>query len=131
MENIIDYLSPNNERNNFSFKKKFPFHKRCYEAERIKFKFPGRLPIICERANKTIPELDKRKYLVPSDLTLGQFMYVIRNRMNLPPEIGLYLFVGEQFAIPSNTSMISCVYDTHRDEDGFLYINYSGENTFG
>jgi len=131
MDNIINYLSPNNERNNFSFKKKFPFHKRCYEAERIKFKYPGRFPIICERAANTIPELDKKKYLVPSDLTLGQFMYVIRNRMKLSPEIGLYLFVGEHFTIPGNTTLISSVYDSHRDEDGFLYIHYSGENTFG
>ena len=115
MENIIDYLSPNNGMSNFSFKQKFPFDKRCYEAERVKFKFPDRLPIICQRANKTIPELGKKKYLVPSDLTLGQFMYVIRNRMNLSPEIGLYLFVGEQFTMPSNTALISCVYAAHRD----------------
>lgn len=23
------------------------------------------------------------------------------------------------------------IYDEHKDEDGFLYIAYSGENTFG
>lgn len=26
---------------------------------------------------------------------------------------------------------MSGVYDDHKDEDGFLYITYSGENTFG
>ncbi len=26
---------------------------------------------------------------------------------------------------------MSEVYDDHKDEDGFLYITYSGENTFG
>ena len=23
------------------------------------------------------------------------------------------------------------IYEEHKDEDGFLYISYSGENTFG
>eukprot|EP00983_Pelagomonas_calceolata_P054726 1143828-Pelagomonas_calceolata.AAC.2 len=28
-------------------------------------------------------------------------------------------------------ALMSSIYDDHRDEDGFLYIAYSGENTFG
>jgi GABA(A) receptor-associated protein len=27
--------------------------------------------------------------------------------------------------------MMATVYEDHKDEDGFLYITYSGENTFG
>jgi len=26
---------------------------------------------------------------------------------------------------------MSSIYEEHKDEDGFLYIAYSGENTFG
>jgi len=26
---------------------------------------------------------------------------------------------------------MSAIYDEHKDEDGFLYMTYSGENTFG
>jgi GABA(A) receptor-associated protein len=26
---------------------------------------------------------------------------------------------------------MSSIYEEHKDEDGFLYITYSGENTFG
>lgn len=26
---------------------------------------------------------------------------------------------------------MSDIYEDHKDEDGFLYITYSGENTFG
>ena len=31
--------------------------------------------VICEKADKSdIPDIDKKKYLVPADLTVGQFM---------------------------------------------------------
>jgi hypothetical protein len=28
-------------------------------------------------------------------------------------------------------ALMSSVYEDHKDDDGFLYITYSGENTFG
>jgi GABA(A) receptor-associated protein len=28
-------------------------------------------------------------------------------------------------------AMMSSIYEEHKDEDGFLYFTYSGENTFG
>ena len=30
-----------------------------------------------------------------------------------------------------NSSTMGAIYEEHKDEDGFLYIAYSGENTFG
>lgn len=30
-----------------------------------------------------------------------------------------------------SAALMSSIYDEHKDEDGFLYITYSGENTFG
>jgi hypothetical protein len=29
------------------------------------------------------------------------------------------------------SSTMGAIYEEHKDEDGFLYIAYSGENTFG
>ena len=83
MEKIFNSLYPNNESSTYSFKRKYPFDKRYAEAERIRRKYPDRIPIICERAGENIPDLDRKKYLVPSDLTMGQFVYVIRQRMKL------------------------------------------------
>lgn len=34
------------------------------------------------------------------------------------------------FFSPSG-SLMSAIYDERKDEDGFLYVTYSGENTFG
>jgi GABA(A) receptor-associated protein len=107
----------------------FP-EKRKSEAERIRAKYPDRVPVICEKADRSdIPDIDKKKYLVPADLTVGQFHYVIRKRIKLLPEKALFLFCSN--SIPPNAALMSTVYEEQKDEDGFLYIQYSGESTFG
>jgi GABA(A) receptor-associated protein len=74
-------------------------------------------------------DIDKKKYLVPSDLTCGQFLYVIRKRLKLPAEKAIFLFVDGK--IPSTSAMLNEIYEQHRDADGFLYMSYSDENVFG
>ena len=69
--------------------------KRVAEAKRIRAKYNDCIPVICERAHKTdVPDIDKKKYLVPADLTVGQFVYVIRKRIELPPEKAIFVFVN-------------------------------------
>lgn len=114
------------------FKSANTFESRFQESSRIVSKYPDRIPIICEKLhekNNDIPTIDKTKYLVPVDLTISQFLFVIRNRMKLPAEKGIFLFVGN--TIPPSSSMIANLYEIYKDPDGFLYINYSGENVFG
>ena len=114
------------------FKKEFTIQQRIDESSRIRSKYPDRVPIICEKldgGNNTIQEIDKKKYLVPYDLTCGQFAYVIRKRMKMQAEQAIYLFV--KGVIPSSSALINAVYNDYKDDDGFLYISYNGENTFG
>jgi len=33
--------------------------------------------------------------------------------------------------MPPTSCLIHDLYDKYKDDDGFLYISYSGENTFG
>ena len=40
-----------------------------------------------------MPEIDKNKYLVPADLTCGQFIYTIRKRLQMPAEKAIFLLV--------------------------------------
>ncbi|THW67096.1 light chain 3 [Aureobasidium pullulans] len=112
------------------FKDEHPFEKRKAEAERIRVKYTDRIPVICEKVEKSdIATIDKKKYLVPADLTVGQFVYVIRKRIKLSPEKAIFIFVDE--VLPPTAALMSSIYEEHKDEDGFLYITYSGENTFG
>ncbi|KAE9593073.1 hypothetical protein Lal_00028749 [Lupinus albus] len=113
-----------------SFKMEQPLERRQAEAARIREKYPDRIPVIVERAEKTdVPEIDKKKYLVPADLTVGQFVYVVRKRIKLSPEKAIFIFVKN--ILPPTAAMMSAIYEENKDEDGFLYMTYSGENTFG
>jgi GABA(A) receptor-associated protein len=117
---------------NSNFKSEHTFSQRQVESLKMLNKYADRIPIICERhpkANHDCPLIDKHKYLVPIDLTLSQFIYVIRKRMNISAEKALFLFIDGH--IPAMSSMVSNIYREYQDEDGFLYIHYNTENTFG
>lgn len=112
------------------FKDEHPFEIRRAEADRIRHKYGDRVPIICEKVDKSdIGTIDKKKYLVPHDLTVGQFVYVVRKRIKLEPEKALFVFVDD--VLPPTAALMSSIYEEHKDPDGFLYVTYSGENTFG
>lgn len=101
------------------FKDSNPLEKRKLEAERIRQKYPDRIPCLVEKNVKSdIASVDKNKYLVPSDLTMGQFVYVIRKRIKLAPEKAIFILVND--LMPPSSSLISQVYQEHKDEDGFL-----------
>jgi GABA(A) receptor-associated protein len=113
------------------FKKMKTFTERQTESKYILSKYTDRVPIICEKSYtaKNVPDIDKNKYLLPFDITVGQFMYVIRKRIVLSSEQALFIFING--TIPSNSELMSSIYEKYKDNDGFLYITYSSENTFG
>lgn len=130
-ENIINKIkNKKSEEYESKFRKNYNLEKRKSESSRIKLKYPKRIPIICEKnINCDVPNIDKNKYLVPVDLTVGQFLYVIRKRIKLDPEKALFLFINN--TIPATSQLLSQIYKDYQNEDGFLYIIYSSENTFG
>jgi GABA(A) receptor-associated protein len=73
--------------------------------------------------------MDKNKYLIHKDILISQLIFLIRKRIRLSHEESLYIFIND--TIPQTTKLISEIYSEHKDEDGFLYIVYSCENTFG
>ncbi|XP_014392285.1 PREDICTED: gamma-aminobutyric acid receptor-associated protein-like 2 [Myotis brandtii] len=103
---------------------------RCVESAKIRAKYPDRVPVIVEKVSGSqIVDIDKRKYLVPSDITVAQFMWIIRKRIQLPSEKAIFLFVDK--TVPQSSLTMGQLYEKEKDEDGFLYVAYSGENTFG
>lgn len=115
-----------------NFKNKRSFQQRIDESTRIMEKYPERIPLIVCRANtcKDVPDIDRHKYLVPRDLTMGQFMHVIRQRIKLEPHISIYLMING-CTMPATSQLMGVLYNENHDEDGFMYIIYTGESTFG
>uniref|UniRef100_F7GE54 Gamma-aminobutyric acid receptor-associated protein-like 2 n=1 Tax=Monodelphis domestica TaxID=13616 RepID=F7GE54_MONDO len=112
------------------FKEDHSLEHRCVESAKIRAKYPDRVPVIVEKVSGSqIVDIDKRKYLVPSDITVAQFMWIIRKRIQLPSEKAIFLFVDK--TVPQSSLTMGQLYEKEKDEDGFLYVAYSGENTFG
>lgn len=75
------------------------------------------------------PSRSLYRFLIPDNITVGQFLYILRKRVQLPPKTAMFLFVNG--SVPPTGMMFSNLYENKKDDDGFLYIVYSGENTFG
>ncbi|CAJ1348935.1 unnamed protein product [Effrenium voratum] len=123
-----------------SLKESVPFDRRKAEAERILSKYPDRVPVICEKAPRTnLPEIEKKKFLVPGSMLCGEFKYIVQkhiqqaaNGNGLFADQVIYLFStnGRNNAMKTG-ALMSEIYDSHKADDGFLYIAYSAENTLG
>lgn len=111
--------------NEDSYKLMKTIQERKDESSRVIAKYMDRIPVIVEKISRNDLGIDKKKFLVPSDFTIGQFIYVIRQRMKLSPEKGMFMFVKN--TLPHVSMSIDEVYKSYHDEDGFLYFNYSTE----
>ena len=113
-----------------NFKNKNSFEKRYEESLKVIEKYPDRIPIIVQKDNKSdIQDIDKYKYLVPKNMSISQFSFIIRKRIKLDPSQAIFITINN--TLPSSYQTLSEIYDGNKDEDGFLYIFYTGENTFG
>ena len=116
------------------FKKKYNFETRLAESQRIRKNYPDRIPVVIQRAQcsaSDVEDLKKHKYLVPNTTTMSQLMAIIRKRVpHLSSDKSLFLFVNET-TMPPSTAPLLTVDDDHKDKDGFLYVYYAGESTFG
>jgi GABA(A) receptor-associated protein len=105
--------------------------ERVKKSQLILEKYPDRVPLIIQpsKNDRDNYPIDKSKYITPRDLTLLQLQQIIRRRIRFPAEKALFMFINNK--IYPITSIIGQVYDSNKDSDGFLYITYCQENTFG
>ena len=114
----------------WKFKDEKPFERRKEESERIRNKFPDRVPIILEKGNYSLTnlgDLEQKKFLVPNDITIGQFSFLIRKRLKIKNDEYLFILIDKIQSPPESFSTMGELYKKYADEDKFLYLIYTGE----
>ncbi|XP_039047040.1 autophagy-related protein 8i-like [Hibiscus syriacus] len=85
--------------------------------------------LMIERYSRTnLPDIEKNKFLVPRDMSVGQFIHILTRRLQLSPGKALFVFVNN--TLPQTASLMGSVYNSFKNEDGFLYMCYSTEKIF-
>ena len=113
------------------YRKNVPFDERKLKASIILKQHPDRIPVVveCSEELQSIHPLKKNKFIVPFELTLAQFLFVIRKHMKLDPEYAIFVFINNK--LHPVTSLVGTIYAQEKDEDGFMYMDVFQESTFG
>lgn len=105
--------------------------ERKLEVTKIYNNYPSKICIYIDKQDscKTLNTLKKHKYLSERDMLFSQYVYVIRKQLDMNKETALIFFINGN--IPSSQLSLGELYDKYQNDDGFLYITYTGENCFG
>jgi GABA(A) receptor-associated protein len=111
------------------YKLKKTFEDRLKESRIILNKYQDKIPVIINDCSEELRDRVKRKMLLPKEITVSQFMHTLRTKFNIKSEETVLIFVNGTF--PTSTTLMSYLYEKHKDKDGFLYISILKENVFG
>lgn len=112
------------------FRDRYTLNERRSVAKDILDKHKDRIPIIIFKdPSSKVPDISKHKFLVPRETTIGKLIYEIRKHITLKSTESIFLFIND--VMPPVNELIETIYNKYKDTDGFLYITYNGENTFG
>jgi GABA(A) receptor-associated protein len=125
-----------------SYKNNHTIEERKSETLKIKNKYSDKIPVIVTKdPSSQLNNITKEKYLVPFDMTIGQFMSVIREKTSICQEQAINIFLidyNNNNILASTSASFESLYIQYvekeinnKNYDGYIYLIYTGENVFG
>ncbi len=124
------------------FRKRINFEERKKITDNILGKYEDKCPIYLSFDSQLNLKSLKNynRYIVTNNLTLSQFLLIVKKKINFDATESLSLFIEIYDKNNSNikntilaplSSSIASVYNNNKNEDGFLYMRLLKENVFG
>ena len=117
---------------NYSYKSIIPkATDRKKESSALLSKFPDRIPVILEKDPRSDLKEMKPNLIISRELSVSQLTFLIRTKIQLSKDSALFLLVSGKYNIVGEMLM-GDIYERYKDpEDGFLYITYASELSWG
>lgn len=114
------------------FKSKYMFAaERKTKSDRIRQKYPTKIPVIIESGAITLKDIRfGMPIVIERGTSIAQLQRFVRDQLGIRGYEAIYLFVANK-VIASGTSTLGSLDQIYCDSDGFLYIKYISENVFG
>lgn len=107
---------------------------RMLKSRLLITKYPNSIPVILEKSpsDKVLSNINKTKYVMPKEMTVSNIIDILRKNMKdkINQYNSIYLICDENIML-SGSQSVDYLYNNYKNKDGFLYIQYCGENVFG
>ena len=116
----------------FQYKTNNSLESRKSQYRKIAENHPDKVPVILERdIHCSINKAIKTKYILSKEVTMAEFVKIIREKLDLKPERALFFLVNGKHSV-TMTEELGQIYEKYKDKgDGFLYMSYSEEIVYG
>jgi hypothetical protein len=109
------------------------FEDRKKRSNSLLQKYPDKIPVILEKSKKDkyLPKIDKSKLLVAQDMTVASVLQLLKKNIKTDEKTAIYIMISNKNIMLSGAQSVSQIYNLHKSDDGFLYLEYCTENVFG
>jgi hypothetical protein len=129
----MSILNKNSDNSDVKYIDCLSFNERKNKCNSLLAKYPDKIPVILEKSkiDKYLPKIDKSKLLVSQDMTISNIIKLLKSNLKINENTSIYIIVAKKNVMVSGSQSIFSIYNEHKNDDGFLYLEYCTENVFG